>query len=116
MDLGASPMQALRMVLVPLLAPAIFASLMIVYAISIDDFVISAFLTAGQKTNTVPVLIYSTARAAPNPALNAVASVMLVFSLLAIALAGIVQRRFSLRGERRGVDVAADLSVGGPAV
>ena len=116
MDLGASPMQALRMVLVPLLAPAIFASLMIVFAISIDDFVISAFLTAGQKTNTVPVLIYSTARAAPNPALNAVASVMLVFSLLAIALAGIVQRRFSLRGERRGVDVAADLSVGGPAV
>ena len=116
MDLGASPMQALRMVLVPLLAPAIFASFMIVFAISIDDFVISAFLAAGQKTNTVPVLIYSTARAAPNPALNAVASVMLVFSLLAIGLAAIVQRRFSLRGERRGFEVAADLSIGGPSL
>ena len=105
-DLGASPTQAMRMVLIPLLAPAIFASLMIVFAISIDDFVISAFLTAGQQTNTVPVLIYSTARAAPNPALNAVASVMLVFSLAAIALASLVQRRFSKREGRRDVDVA----------
>ena len=105
-DLGASPTQAMRMVLIPLLAPAIFASLMIVFAISIDDFVISAFLTAGQQTNTVPVLIYSTARAAPNPALNAVASVMLVFSLAAIALASLVQRRFSKLEGRRDVDVA----------
>ena len=112
-DLGASPVQALRLVLVPLLAPAIFASFMIVFAISIDDFVISAFLTAGQNTNTVPVLIYSTARAAPNPALNAVASVMLVFSLLAIALAGVAQRRFSLRDRREAV---ADLSITGPGL
>jgi spermidine/putrescine transport system permease protein len=110
MDLGASPLQALRMVLVPLLAPAIFASLMIVFAISIDDFVISAFLTAGQPSNTVPVLIYSTARAAPNPALNGVATVMLVFSLVAIALAVLVQRRFSRR-EGRGKDAVENFAV-----
>jgi spermidine/putrescine transport system permease protein len=73
------------MVLIPLLAPAIFASLMIVFAISIDDFVISQYLAAGQGTETVPVLIYSNARAAPTSALNALASVMLVLSLLAIA-------------------------------
>jgi spermidine/putrescine transport system permease protein len=106
MDLGASPTQALRMVLLPMLAPAIFASLMIVFAISIDDFVISAFLSAGQRTETVPILIYSNTRAAPTPALNAVASVMLVFSLLAISLAALVQRRFRpQRGRGRGADV-----------
>jgi spermidine/putrescine transport system permease protein len=100
MDLGASPTQALRMVLLPMLAPAIFASLMIVFAISIDDFVISAYLSAGASTEPIPVLIYSNARAAPNPALNALASVMLFSSLLAITLAVLVQRRFT-RQERR---------------
>jgi spermidine/putrescine transport system permease protein len=101
-DLGASPVQALRMVLLPMLAPAIFASLMIVFAISIDDFVISAFLAAGASSETIPVLIYSNARAAPNPALNALASVMLVFSLLAIAAALLVLRHFTRqeRGEK----------------
>jgi spermidine/putrescine transport system permease protein len=106
MDLGASPLQALRMVLVPMLAPAIFASLMIVFAISIDDFVISQFLAAGQNTETVPVLIYSNVRAAPNPALNAVATVMLVSSMLAITVAILVQRGFGRReGRGRGAGV-----------
>jgi spermidine/putrescine transport system permease protein len=96
----------MRMVLMPMLAPAIFASLMIVFAISIDDFVISQFLTAGQNTETVPVLIYSNVRAAPNPALNAVATVMLVFSMFAIALAILIQRRFGTReGRRKGAGV-----------
>jgi spermidine/putrescine transport system permease protein len=91
-DLGAPPMQALRLVLLPLLLPAIFASFMIVFAISIDDFVISQFLSADSSTETIPVKIYSNARGAPTPALNALASLMLFVSLLAVALAFIVQR------------------------
>lgn len=101
MDLGASPTQALRRVLLPLLYPAIFASLMIVFAISIDDFVISAFLSSTAATETIPVRIYAQARAQPNPALNALASVMLVGSLVAITFAVLIQRRF-LRRERGG--------------
>ena len=109
MDLGASPTQAIRMVLFPLLAPAIFAALMIVFAISIDDFVISAFLAGGQGSETVPVRIYSNARAAPNPALNALASVMLVFSLLAIAAAILVHKRFS-SGDPKGGEAVRDFA------
>jgi spermidine/putrescine transport system permease protein len=101
MDLGASPFQALRLALLPLLYPAVFASFMIVFAISIDDFVISAFLSSDISTETVPVKIYSNARGAPTPALNALASVMLFASLLAVGLAllfvRLVQRA---RGER----------------
>ncbi len=101
MDLGASPFQALRLALLPLLFPAIFASFMIVFAISIDDFVISAFLSSDLSTETVPVKIYSNARGAPTPALNALASVMLFASLLAVALALIVVRLVQrARGER----------------
>ncbi|MDQ3765965.1 MAG: ABC transporter permease [Actinomycetota bacterium] len=101
MDLGASPTEALRLVLLPMLAPAVFASLMIVFAISIDDFVISAFLAGGAETQTVPMLIYSSARAAPNPSLNAVASLMLVLSMTAITL-GIIMHRRLAGGEQTG--------------
>jgi spermidine/putrescine transport system permease protein len=100
-DLGASPVQALRLALLPLLYPAIFASFMIVFAISIDDFVISAFLSSDLSTETVPVKIYSNARGAPTPALNALATVMLVASLFAVALAALVVRGVQrARGER----------------
>jgi len=100
MDLGASPVQALRLILLPMLAPAVFAALMIVFAISIDDFVISQFLKGGASSETVPVLIYSNVRAAPTPALNALATVMLVFSMLAIVLAILFHRRFAPGGPK----------------
>jgi spermidine/putrescine transport system permease protein len=97
MDLGASPLQALRMVLLPLLWPAVLASLMIAFAISIDDFVISAFLVGGQDSVTIPVKLYSSARLAPSPALNALASILLISTLVAVALAGLAMKRFRRR-------------------
>lgn len=101
MDLGASPRQALRRVLLPLLAPAIFSSLAIVFAVSIDDFVISQFLSAGVDSLTIPVRLYSGARQAPPPSLNALATLMLLGTLTAVTLAGLVMRRFGRR-EGRG--------------
>ncbi len=97
-DLGASRVQAIRLVLLPLLAPAIFASVMVVFATSVDDFVISSFLSTGTSTDTVPIKIYSGARGGSTPALNALATVMLVFTLLAVALAGLAMRRMGRRG------------------
>ncbi len=101
MDLGASPVKALRMVLLPLLLPAIFASFAIVFADSIDDFIIVRYLSAGAATETIPVRIYSTVRASPTPALNALASIMLFSTIVAIAI-GLVVYRVLTRGERTG--------------
>jgi spermidine/putrescine transport system permease protein len=86
MDLGASSWNALRMALLPLLTPAIVASAVVVFAISMDDFVISAYLASGSSTETVPVKIYSNARGAPTPALNALASLTLAVTVLAAAI------------------------------
>jgi spermidine/putrescine transport system permease protein len=97
MDLGASPLDALRRVLLPLLSPAIFASFMIVFALSIDDFVTSQFLARGQESQTVPMLIYATGRTEPNPSLNAVATLMLLVSLTAVAVAFLGMRALSRR-------------------
>jgi spermidine/putrescine transport system permease protein len=103
MDLGASPSQSLRRVLMPLLAPAIFASVAIVFAASIDNFVISKQLCANATCQTVPILIYASARTGPLPSLNALASVVLLASTTLIALAYAVYRRSVRRsGPSRG--------------
>ena len=104
MDLGAPRVDAIRRVLLPLLFPAIFASFMIVFALSIDDFITSQFLSRGQESTTVPMLIYSGGRTAPNPSLNAVATLMLVVSLGAIGVATAGMRAFA---RRRGGDQAS---------
>ena len=69
-DLGASALGALRLVLLPLLAPAIFASLMVVFALSIDDFVVTDYLSSNSSTQTVPIKIYSGVRGTTTPALE----------------------------------------------
>ncbi len=99
-DLGASPMVALTRVLLPLLTPAIVASAAVVFAISIDDFVISQWLSSGGDTDTVPIRIYSATRAAPLPSVNAIATVMMVVTLLSVTLGFLAWRVFT-RGERR---------------
>ncbi|MBB6473050.1 ABC transporter permease [Sphaerisporangium rubeum] len=92
-DLGASRLQALRLVVLPLLTPAVFASAMIVFASSMDDFVISAFLSPDASSVTVPIKLYSAVRTAPTPALNALATLLLAASALALVLAWLVLRR-----------------------
>ena len=94
-DLGASPVGALRLVLLPLLYPSIFASLMVVFALSIDDFVVTDYLSSNSATQTVPIKIYSSVRGNTTPALNALASVMVLATLLSVALAFVVYRRVS---------------------
>jgi spermidine/putrescine transport system permease protein len=99
-DLGASRFQAVRLVLLPMLWPAIFAAAMVTFATSVDDFVISSFLSTGASTETVPIKIYSGARAGSTPALNALGTLMLVITLVAVILAGLVLRLTRRRGDR----------------
>jgi len=105
-DLGASPSGAVRRVLLKMLLPAIFASTVLVFADVIDDFVIVRYLSGGASTEPVSVKIYNTARAAPTPALNALATVLLVSSLLVVGLGFLAYRHFT-RGERRSIDLFA---------
>ena len=101
MDLGASPMRAIRRVLLPLLTPAILASVAIVFASSIDNFVISQRVCASAECQTIPIVIYSSARRSPLPSLNALASITLAASTLLIGVAFVVYRRMTA-GEREG--------------
>jgi spermidine/putrescine transport system permease protein len=100
-DLGASPFQALRLALFPLLYPAMFAGAMIVFATSIDDFVVTQYMSSSSSTQTIPMLIYGNARGGTaTPALNAIATVLVVLSLVAITLAFVGYRLLS--GAQKG--------------
>lgn len=98
-DLGATPLGAVRRVLLPMLVPAIFASTVLVFADVIDDFVLVRYLSGDSSTEPVSVKIYNTARAAPTPALNALATLLLVASVLAVVLGFLAYKRFT-RGEK----------------
>ena len=64
--------------------PAIVASAAVVFAISLDDFVISQWLSKGGETDTVPIQIYAATRAAPLPSTNAIATVMMLLTLVSV--------------------------------
>ena len=99
-DLGASRIQAVRRVLLPLLMPAIFASAVLVFASCVDDFVVVDLLSGSANTQPMSVIIYSTSHGGNGgPALNALATIMLVMSF-AVATIGFVAYRWMTRGER----------------
>ncbi|MFZ0324325.1 MAG: ABC transporter permease [Actinomycetes bacterium] len=91
-DLGATSIQAMRSVLLPMLTPAIFASAAITFAGSLDDFVVSSFVYGDATNITVPIKLYSAVKASPTPALNALATLLLVGSSLALLAAYLVLR------------------------
>jgi spermidine/putrescine transport system permease protein len=105
MDLGATPRQSIRRVLLPLLYPAIFASFAIVFADTVDDFVTVRYLSGQSSTEPLAIKIYSVARAAPTPAVNAAATFMLITTTIVIALGYAAYKRAS-RGQAGG-DVSA---------
>jgi spermidine/putrescine transport system permease protein len=94
-DLGAPPRDQLLRVVLPLLAPAIIAGAAVAFALSIDDFVVTQYLSSDASTTTVSMLLYASARGAPTPALNAIATVALLITLATLALAFVVYRRFA---------------------
>jgi spermidine/putrescine transport system permease protein len=102
-DLGAPFRDRLFRVLLPLLAPAILASAGVVFALSMDDFVITQYLAAGPDTNTVSMLLYATSRAAPTPALNALATISLAITLVTLLIAYLVYRKFAGAGAASAV-------------
>jgi spermidine/putrescine transport system permease protein len=98
-DLGASPTQAVRRVLLPMLYPAILVSFAIVFADTIDDFITVRYLSGGASTEPLSVKIYNFSRGALTPAINAAATFLLL-STLVVALIGVFLYRRMSRGQR----------------
>jgi spermidine/putrescine transport system permease protein len=98
-DLGASPRQAIRHIVLPLIAPAILAGALISVTLSIDEFVITWFTVGNQPT--LPTYIYTRVKFGVTPEVNAVATVMLVVTLGTLGLAAVALGRARRMRRRR---------------
>ncbi len=87
LDLGARPAKVFFVITLPLIAPALAAGWLLAFTLSIDDVVISAFVT-GPGATTLPIVIFSKVRLGVSPEINALATVVIVVVSLAIVAAG----------------------------
>ena len=92
-DLGCTPFQALRLVILPTLVPALVGAGLLVFALVFDDFVL-AFFTTGVDPQPLPVRVYSSIRFGVSPAINAIGTLMLLASALLIVAALVLPRLF----------------------
>jgi spermidine/putrescine transport system permease protein len=102
-DLGANTFNRLRLVVLPLILPAIIAAALLAFTLSIDEFIITYFLIGTQIT--LPIFIYTQIKFGITPEVNAVASMLLAASLLLLALAFALPRM--VRASRRAVRFGA---------
>ena len=102
MDLGATRLETLRLVVLPALWPAVVAAGLLVFALSFDDFVLSYF-TTGESPQPLPVRIWAAIRFGVTPTINAIGTLMLAISTLAIALAVALPRLLGRRESGLGV-------------
>jgi ABC-type spermidine/putrescine transport system permease subunit II len=91
MDLGAPRLAAIRLVVLPLLWPAVAAASMLAFVLSFDDFITSLF-TAGVEVPPLPVRIYSMLRTGVTPVVNAIGVVMMLITGAAIIGAVLMMR------------------------
>ena len=86
-DLGASGITTFRRVILPVLAPAVVAGALLAFTLSVDEFIIAFFTAgAGRSSITLPMQIYSMIRFGVTPEINALATLVLAFSVIALAL------------------------------
>jgi spermidine/putrescine transport system permease protein/putrescine transport system permease protein len=102
MDLGASRIQTVWLVVLPALWPAILASALLTFALSFDDFVLS-FFTTGESPQPLPVRIWSAIRFGVTPTINAIGTLMLAISVFCIGLAVLLPRLIGRKESGLGV-------------
>ena len=96
MDLGASPARAFIDVTLPIIAPALLSSWLLSFTLSLDDLVISSFVS-GPGAGTLPMVIYSKVKLGVSPDINALASLIICAVGVCVIVAGVVMRRTERR-------------------
>ena len=92
MDLGGRPLAVFFDVTVPLLLPALVSGWLLAFTLSLDDLVISSFVS-GPGATTLPMLIFSKVRLGVTPDINAITTIIIVLVALAVTIAALLSRR-----------------------
>ena len=96
MDLGSRPWQVMFDITLPVISPAILSGWLLAFTISLDDVVISSFVT-GPGSTTLPLFIWSKVKLGVTPDINALATLMILTVGLCVIVAGVVMARAEKR-------------------
>jgi putrescine transport system permease protein len=105
MDLGARPHQVFALVTLPMIGQALMSAWLLTFTISLDDVVLSAFLS-GPGSTTMPLVIFSRARLGVNPSVNAMATVIIAIVAIGVLVASYMIARAE-RDRQRAMQQAA---------
>jgi ABC-type spermidine/putrescine transport system permease subunit II len=110
-DLGATPLMTFRLVTIPIIGPTIIGAAILTVALSLDEFLITVFVSGNDTT--LPVMILSMMRRAATPMINAASVFMLVVTVLIIGVAGLFMnlRRIRQKRMRSVSDLPDDIRV-----
>ena len=99
LDLGAKPWQVFFLITLPLMSQALVAAWLLTFTLSLDDVVLSAFLS-GPGSTTLPITIFSRARLGLNPSVNAVATLTVLLVSIGVVTASVWMSRIEKRRMR----------------
>jgi spermidine/putrescine transport system permease protein len=101
LDLGATPVRVFFDITLPLIMPAILSGVMLSFAMSFDDVVISIFVT-GPTVNTLPIKIYTKMKTGVTPEINALATIMLMITAILLIGAAFINQIGDKREMKKG--------------
>lgn len=101
MDLGGRPVAVFFDVTVPMLLPALVSGWLLAFTLSLDDLVISSFVT-GPGATTLPILIFGKVKLGVTPDINAITTLIIALVAVAVATAAILSRQREVAGVRAG--------------
>lgn len=90
-DLGAGPWDTFRLVTLPLIFPGVMAGALLAFAISIDDFVVTSFVSG--STQTFPLWIWSATRNGLPPQVDVLGTLIFAFGLIIVVVSALLGRR-----------------------
>ncbi len=99
MDLGARPAKVFFVITLPIIAPALLAGWLLAFTMSLDDLVISSFVS-GPASTTLPMVIFSSVRLGVSPQINALATIVVLLVTIGIILSGIIMHRQEAQRQR----------------
>ena len=99
MDLGARPGKVFFVITLPIIAPALISGWLLSFTISLDDLVITSFVS-GPGSSTLPMVIFSKVRLGVSPDINALATIMVLLVTIGVIIAGIMMARQEKRRQR----------------
>ncbi len=91
-DLGCSPVQAFRKVVLPEIMPGVISGFLMSFTYSLDDFVISYF-TSGSTSQTLPITIYSMTRRKVSPEINALSTLIFISVVIILIVKNIIEKK-----------------------